>query len=165
MHYCNRWTVVARPGLEPMTFRWPCEHYHWATEPPVISPTPFHLNPTRLHTSPGSSNSSTNFLWGNPRISYILPRRTYRLNHLSIVGIFMVGAICNRWTIVARTKGLSLTVRTLPLSFRATRSSHQQSSPEPYSVTLYILCSPVLWFDVLTRYYHQHHVILELKIV
>ena len=20
--------------LEPRVFRWPCEHYHWATEPP-----------------------------------------------------------------------------------------------------------------------------------
>ena len=26
------------------------------------------------------------FLWGNPRISYILPWRTYRLNHLTTVG-------------------------------------------------------------------------------
>ena len=38
----------------------------------------------------------------HPRISYILPRRTYRLNHLSTVVFFMLGAICNRWKIVAR---------------------------------------------------------------
>ena len=48
---CNRWKIVARPGLEPRVFRWPCEHS--TTEllsRPVISPTTFHLNPTRLHT-------------------------------------------------------------------------------------------------------------------
>ena len=43
-------------------------------------------DPTLLHTSPGTLNSSTNFLWGNPLCSYILPIRTYRLNHLSAVG-------------------------------------------------------------------------------
>ena len=94
-------------GLDRGSNPWPfADRANTTTElpsHPVISPTPFHLNPTRLHTSPGSSNSSTNFLWGNPRISYILPRRTYRLNHLSIVGLFMVGAMCNRWTIVARS--------------------------------------------------------------
>ena len=95
---------------------------------PVISPTILHLKPTRLHTSPGSSNSCTNFLWGNPQISYILLRRTYRLNYLSAVLFFMLGAICNRWKIVARTQGLSLTVRTLPLSYWVTRSYHQQFS-------------------------------------
>ena len=43
----------------------------------------FTLNIPRLHTSPGTLNSFKNFLWGNPRISYILSRRTYR--HLSTV--------------------------------------------------------------------------------
>ena len=33
------------------------------TSHPVISPTTFHLNPTRWHTSPGTLNSSTNFLY------------------------------------------------------------------------------------------------------
>ena len=103
---------------------------------PVISPTTFHLNPTLLHISQGTLNSSTNFLWGNPRISYILPRRTYRLNHISTVGFCMLGAICSRWKVVARpsarTQDLSLTMRTLPLSYRATRSYHQQ----PFTLTL-----------------------------
>ena len=95
---CNRWKVVARLGLEPRVFCGLCEHS--TTELPshlVISPTTFHLNTTRLHTSPGTLNSSTNFLWGNPRISYILPRRTYRLNHLATVVFLILGAICNRW--------------------------------------------------------------------
>ena len=43
-------------------------------------------------------------------------------------GLFMLGAICNRWKVVALTQGLSLTVRTLSLTYRATRSYHQQSS-------------------------------------
>ena len=46
---CNRWNIVARPGLEPRAFRWPCE-YTTTELPshPVISPTSFHLNPSRL---------------------------------------------------------------------------------------------------------------------
>ena len=50
-NFCNRWKIVARPGLEPRAFRWPCKHYHWATEPPVISSPTFHLNSTLVtHT-------------------------------------------------------------------------------------------------------------------
>ena len=48
---CNKWTIVARPGLEHRAFCWPCEHS--TTElpsHPVISPTTVHLKPTRLHT-------------------------------------------------------------------------------------------------------------------
>ena len=72
-------------GLKPRVC-WPCEHSTIELPShPVISPTTFHLNPTRLHTSLGTLNLSTNFLWGNPRISYILPWRTYRLDHLSTV--------------------------------------------------------------------------------
>ena len=71
--------------LEPRVFCSPCEHYSELPSHPVISPTTVHLNPARLHTSPGTLNSSTIFLWGNPRNFYILPRRTYRLNQLSTV--------------------------------------------------------------------------------
>ena len=46
---CNRWKIVARPGLEPRAFRWPCKHYQWACEPPGHLTNNFHLNPTRLH--------------------------------------------------------------------------------------------------------------------
>ena len=74
-------------GSKPRAFHWPCEHSTTdLPSHPVISPTTFHLNPTWLHTYPGTLNSSTNFLRENPRISYILPQRTYRLNHLSTVG-------------------------------------------------------------------------------
>ena len=41
---------MAQQGLEPRVFRWPCKHS--TTElpsHPVISPTTFRLNPTRLH--------------------------------------------------------------------------------------------------------------------
>ena len=31
---CNRWKIVARPGLKPRVIHWPCEHYHWATKLP-----------------------------------------------------------------------------------------------------------------------------------
>ena len=83
-------------GLKPRVFYWPCEHS--TTElpsHPVISPTTFYLNPTRLHTSLGTLNLSTYFMWGNPR-------RTYRLNNLSTVCFFMLGAICKSWFFLAR---------------------------------------------------------------
>ena len=47
LYFSNRWTSVARPGLETRVFHWPCEHS--STElpsQPVISPIPFHLKPT-----------------------------------------------------------------------------------------------------------------------
>ena len=45
--YCNRWKIVARPGLEPRAFRWQCEHSTTELRShPVISPTILHLKPT-----------------------------------------------------------------------------------------------------------------------
>ena len=44
---CNRWTIVAWPGLEPRVFCWPCEHSTFELPShPVISPTTVHLQPT-----------------------------------------------------------------------------------------------------------------------
>ena len=53
---CDRWKVIAQPGHEPRAFSLLCEHS--TTEllsHPVISPTTFHLTPTRLHK---------HYIWG-----------------------------------------------------------------------------------------------------
>ena len=95
--------VVARPGLEPSAFRWPCEHS--TTElpsHPAISPTTFHLKPTPVTHFPGlfkfvhefPVEKSTNFLYPFAKdIHTKLPLRSW---------LFMLGAICNRWKIGAQ---------------------------------------------------------------
>ena len=46
----NRWKVVAWLGPEPRAFRWLCKQStSELPSNPVITPTTFHLNPTRLH--------------------------------------------------------------------------------------------------------------------
>ena len=88
----------------------------------------------RLHTSP-------NFVWGNPRISYILLWRTYRLNHLSAVG-FYVEAISNRWKIVARP-GLEPRVFHWPCEHSTTELPSQTViSP----TILHLTATPVTYF-------------------
>ena len=103
----------------------------------------------RLHTSPGSSNSSSNFLWGNPRISYILLRRTYRLNRFSTVFFYVGGE--KMWLDRGSNPGsFADRANTLPLSYQATRSYHQQ---------LFTLTLPVTHFPGHFKFVHRFPVL------
>ena len=130
---CNRWKV----WLEPRAFRWPCEHS--TTElpsHPVISATTFHLNPTRLHDYTKHFvfvheipvGKSTYFLYPSTKDIQTKPPL--------ISGLFMLGAICNRWKSVTQTHGLSLTVQTL-YHWATKPPGHLSNnfSPKPYPVT------------------------------
>ena len=84
---CNRWKIVARPGLEPRAFLLTVRTlYHWATEPPGHLTNNFSLELYPFTHFPGHFKFVHEFPVGKSTISYILPRRTYRLNHLSTVG-------------------------------------------------------------------------------
>ena len=50
---CNRWRIVARPGLKPRVFRWLCEHNHLATKPPGHLTNNFSPEPYPGYTLPG----------------------------------------------------------------------------------------------------------------
>ena len=122
---------MARPGLEPRAFRWPCEHS--TTElpsHPAISPTTFHLNPTPVTHFPGlfkfahefSVEKSTNFLYPFATdIQTKLPLRSCCLCWEPFVtgGQLWLNRSSNPGPFADRAN-------TLPLSYRATRSSHQQ---------------------------------------
>ena len=102
---CNRWKIVARPELEPRAFLLTVRTlYHWATEPPGHLTNNFSLELYPFTHFPGHFKFVHEFPVGKSTISYILPRRTYRLT-TSPQWVFYVGS---------------------HLSYRATRSSHQQ---------------------------------------
>ena len=107
--------------LEPRPF---ADCTNTTTEPPG------HL-PTTFHTSSGTLNLSTNFLWGKYTNFLFFPTKNIQTSPPLHSRLFMFGANCNRWKIVGRPgleprPGPFIHAITLPSSYQATRSSHQR---------------------------------------
>ena len=123
---CNRWRIVARPGLKPRVFRWLCEHNHLATKPPGHLTNNFSPEPYPGYTLPGHFKfvhifpvgKSTNSLYPSTKDIQTKPS----LHRFFLCWEpFVTGENCG-----SNPGPFADRANTLPLSYRATRSSHQQ---------------------------------------
>ena len=123
---------MARPGLEPMTFRWPCEHYHWATDPPGHITNTFSPQPYPVTHFPGlfkfvhefPVGKSTNFLYPSTKDIQTKPP----LHSVFLCWVPLVAGEKLWLNQVSNPGPFPDRANTLLLSYQSTRSYHQQFS-------------------------------------
>ena len=112
---------MTRPGHEDRAFRWSCEHS--TTEllsHPVISPTTFHLTPTRLHK---------HYIWGTYlRLTYdkIVEKKQTKQSKANLCFLFLLMIVSPLLVVFRYTDGkvISLHVVFICIHFRLEPSWH-----------------------------------------